>query len=402
MSLIYPGIALLARPDVPSSALTVARSGPATCINAVGCVVPVDVNTLRHDFHPVTGIYRGWLIEEARTNLIRQSADLQAAPWQTEAASVSANAATGPDGQTSADALIESTAASPHAVYQEGLIYVGGQTYTLSVFARSHGRGRLQLVLPSPAFGTVHSAIFDLTTGTIGPLEGTVTTRMEAFADDWYRCAVTATAATGATTSAHLRLRDSGGVSDYAGDGTSGVLLWGAQLEAGAFASSYIPTGTASETRTADAASLTLTSQTFTTRGGTLVAQGAVGAGATATLVSLHDGSSANRMALTLDAVATEAAFTVVSAGGTVADLSAAGVSGETEAACAAAFAADDFALSLNGAAVVPDTGGSVPAVTTLSVGAAADGTVGPRCWVRRIGLFPRRMDDALLRQLGS
>ena len=42
----------------------------------------------------------------------------------------------------------------------------------------------------------------------------------------------------------------------YTGDGTSGIFIWGAQLEAGAFATSYIPTTTGTLARSADVCSI--------------------------------------------------------------------------------------------------------------------------------------------------
>jgi hypothetical protein len=61
----------------------------------------------------------------------------------------------------------------------------------------------------------------------------------------------------------------------YTGDGYSGIYIWGAQLEAGAFATSYIPTTTAQVTRSADAASMTGTnfSSWYNEAGGTMYAE---------------------------------------------------------------------------------------------------------------------------------
>lgn len=401
MTLIYPTINLLARPTISPSGVVVSRGSVATRINAFGRVERVTADAIRHDFAPGTGQYRGWLIEDARTNLLPQSEALALAPWRTSAASVTTDATTAPDGQNTADTLTEDSSTAAHELYQEAVGYTAGQTYTLSAFAKSAGRERIQLIFPSTAFGIAHSAVFDVTVGTVTFTEGTVETAVTALPGGWFRCAVTATAATSTDTSAYLRLRDTSVSSGYTGDGGSGVHLWGLQLEAGAFASSYIPTETAAVTRAADRISLPLAGSIFNPAEGTLIVAGLCEAGTAATLADLSDGTGANRLTLALDAGAGDAAsFAVVSGGATVASLSRAGVIGADEARCAAAFAADDFALVLNGGSPSADTDGAVPSVSTLTIGGTGAGAIGPRCWVRQIGVFPRRMADADVQML--
>ena len=401
MSLILPTLHLMARPSVVPAAMAVARASAATRVDALGRVQTIAADSLRHDFDPETGAYRGWLVEESRTNRLLHSHDQTQAVWLTDGASSSLAGAIAPDGTSPTVMLTEDTSSDIHTLYQEGLSYTAGAAHTLSVFAKSNGRERLQLVLPSPAFGEVCSAVFDLTTAAVVFTEGTVTHQIERFADGWLRCQVSATATTGGTTSAHIRLRDSGGVSGYAGDGSSGVHLWGAQLEEGPSASSVIETSETTATRAADFLTLDLAGQVINPDEGTLMAAGLVEAGAAATLAALHDGTADTALSLGLDPVTGTAGFTVDSAGILVADLGQSGVSALTEATCAAAYAADDFALSLNALAAVTDSVGAVPnGLTTLAFGAGADGTVGPRCWIRRVAVFPRRIADSDLRRL--
>ncbi|MQX35471.1 phage head spike fiber domain-containing protein [Roseospira navarrensis] len=398
MPLIHPTVHLLAWPDLVPSALSVTRAAAATRVTAFGRIETVAAGTLRHDFDPATGVYRGWLLEAARTNHVLFSSAMTDALWQTAAATVAAGSATAPDGAGAADRVTEDSATAIHTLYQEDLAFSAGQSYTLSIFARSAGRERLQLVLPSTAFGAVQSAVFDLTTGTVGFVEGTASPAIEALPDGWYRCAITATATTTvALAPIHFRLRDTGGSSTYAGDGTSGVHVWGAQVEDGAGATSFIATGATAVTRPADQVSLALGADAVNPREGSLLVCGTVPDGQSAVLAEVSDGSTANRIAVAFDTSGGGGAdASVVTVGATVAALTQAGVSGGLESRCAVAYAADDFAQSVNGLAPATDTAGAVPSgLSTLTLGGGVGGAVGPRCWVRQVGLFPRRLPDA-------
>ncbi|MBB4266102.1 phage head spike fiber domain-containing protein [Roseospira visakhapatnamensis] len=244
--------AVLVRDGALGPAATFARASPARWTTAAGLLDTAAPETPRADHDPMTGAPRGVLIEPARTNHLLASDAMAGAPWQTLAASVAADTVAGPDGSTRAETLTESMATGIHTLYQSGLSYAAGQPHTLSVFAKTNGRERLQLVLPSTAFGVVCSAVFDLTTGAVVATEGPVSHGLVHWPGGWMRCAVTATSAAGGTSNAHVRLRTLGGSSAYAGDGVSGVHLWGAQLERGEDPSSPIATVGAPATRAAD------------------------------------------------------------------------------------------------------------------------------------------------------
>jgi len=402
MTLIYPTLHLLARPDVHPSVLTVTRATPATRVTALGRVESMPANALRHDFDPDTGAYLGWLVEEARTNQVAYSEAMTQAPWITDDATVTIGGTLGPDGVTAVATVTETATTAIHALFQDGVSFVAGQSYAFSVYARSAGRERLQLVLPSPAFGVVQSAVFDLTGGSVGAIEGAALPTVEILADGWYRCAITATATVTTPAPIHLRLRDAGATSTYAGDGARGVHLWGAQVEAGACPTSVIVTTTAPVTRAADRLRVTLSAAVFNPFQGTILARGRVPWGLAGPLVDLSDGTADARLTLTLDGDAGTGGFTVVDGGSIVAALTGAGVTGGSDARLVAAYAGNDFALAANGSAPVTDGTGTVPTVNTLTLGGTGAGTVGPRCWVRQVGLFPRRLSNLDLQSLSA
>ena len=75
--------------------------------------------------------------------------------------------------------------------------------------------------------------------------------------NNWYRCSGTITVNTGATTGIIISMADGAGATTYAGNGFDGIFIWGAQLEALPFSTSYIPTTSAQVTRAQDSALMT-------------------------------------------------------------------------------------------------------------------------------------------------
>ena len=147
--------------------------------------------------------------------------------------------------------IIPSTNNITHFMYQNGLTLTGPQTF--SVFAKSGGYNFIKMYMSG---STVCSANFNLSTGVIGTTGGSGfgSARIQNVGDGWYRCEVTITAnITSAQTSGGIYVTSvDGGVSPYseAGDGTSGVFLFGNQLESGTGSSTYIKTTNAARSFT--------------------------------------------------------------------------------------------------------------------------------------------------------
>lgn len=184
---------------------------------------------------------KGLLIEEQRTNLFQYSEEFDLAAWTTSRASVTANAVLAPDGTVTADKLVEDTTASNTHQIAETVSSLTAQPYTFSVFAKAGERDHIQLLLYTGAFGAnVARADFDLTNETSSTVAGTIdNSSITAVGNGWYRVLITVTATTTGSGIAIIYLADNGNVG-YTGDGSSGLYIWGAQLEAGSFATSYI------------------------------------------------------------------------------------------------------------------------------------------------------------------
>jgi hypothetical protein len=183
------------------------------------------------------------LLEKQSTNILLRSEEFNLT-WSIIRLSVTPNTTIGPDGNTTADSLIENTATATRVLRQP--VNTTVSSYTFSVYAKANTRN--WIYLSNPIFG---STWFDLSNGTIGFTPVGVTASITNVGDGWYRCAIGFTA-TNALNNFDIGLSTGNLISVYTGDGVSGVYVWGAQVELGAYATSYIPTTTASATRVAD------------------------------------------------------------------------------------------------------------------------------------------------------
>lgn len=306
------------------------------------------------------------LMEPTRTNLATYSQMFDNAIWTKDTSSVSGNVVVSPDGYTNSDALIENTASGLHRLTR-GFAYTSGTTYAISCFVKQgSGTRRFAIYLPPQAFGVSPVCVFNLQTGLITTNTGSVTTKIENYGNSWYRCIViaTATATASNSTSFALTNTDSATPPSYTGDGTSSMYIWGAQVEAGAYATSYIPCVGATVTRNIDTFAKTSATSLIGQTEGVLfldfVFNRQVDAG---DLISLSDGTTSNRVFLGVNTTNTLTGF-VANAGVTQANMSYT-ISLGNRYKCAIAYKANDFVLYVNGVQVGSDTSGSVPASLT-------------------------------------
>jgi len=202
---------------------------------------------------------KGLLVEDLRTNLLLQSQTLATAPWSPFQASITADATAAPDGTMTADKLVEDTTAATTHTHQQ-LVTLTASVQTFSIYAKAAERSQVLIFVPNTAFAdvTARSVFFNLTgSGSTFSLAGAgATASIEALANGWYRCILNVPATLAIAANIQYGLSVSG-ANNYTGDGTSGLFLWGAQVEAAATHSSYITTTTVTASRQPDTASLT-------------------------------------------------------------------------------------------------------------------------------------------------
>ncbi len=143
-----------------------------------------------------------------------------------------------PIGTNTADLIVEDSANTTHYVQQFGPTLSSGTTYTFSVYAKKGGRDWLHLLLPSGVF-TSGSAYFDLANGVLGSTSGGVTATISSVGNGWYRCSISKTATSSAGGNYAILMASANNTISYQGNGTSGVYLWGAQLNSGSTPNTY-------------------------------------------------------------------------------------------------------------------------------------------------------------------
>ena len=355
-------------------------------------------NVARFDHNPTTGESLGLLIEEQRTNLLTYSSEFDNAAWQKTRASITADTIVAPDGTlTGGKLVIDTTAAANHSIGQV-YSFTSGTTYTLTVYAKASEISQINLRFSSqfPAGNTG----FDLSAGTVTNY-GTVTaSAITPIGNDWYRCSFTQTASSSGTAQAQIFLSVAGIITIPTANGFDGVFLWGAQLEAGAFPTSYIGTTSAATTRSADAALMTGTnfSSWYNQGEGALYTE-AQGQGGT--YISIDNGTTSERNVLYF-ATSTQPRYFVSAGGATSCDITAGSIVANSYNKIVGAYSANDFGVCLNGAAVVSDTSGAVAAPIEMKLGRNVANTGYLNGHIRKLAYYPQRLSDANLQALTS
>lgn len=384
--------------------LTLTRASGGMRTNRNALLEWMGNNVPREDYDPITLAPRGLLLEGGRTNLLQRSQELDNAYWTKSRSTITADVAVAPDGTATADKLVEDTTPANTHLISRLSTASASTAYTWSFFVKAGEITEVAFQMWSNTGSNPgsYTANVDLAAGTIAQNSapggdwsgGSVGIR--ALRNGWFRVWSTVTVGAGLTNlNTNIILRKAGNNS-YDGDGTSGLYIWGAQLEVGAFPSSYIPTTTAAVARAADVCSIPVTDFPFNPAEGTILVDAISAPGGTEQwAVTLSDGGSQNFM--TLARRNTQAEFKVRSGNLDQVALNAGAWPTLTRWVLGAAYKADDFAYCANGGTVLTDTGGLVPAgMATLYVGSLNNGNQ-LYGHIRKLIYFPRRLSNAEL-----
>jgi hypothetical protein len=240
-------------PSDGSGDFTFARTGTATRVREDGLIETVTTTVPRLDW--LNSNCPNLLIEEDSTNLVPYSQDFS--QWTVSSTTVSASTIPAPTGEPTSYKLLAANADANHQLNSDTFSIVSG-AITGSLFVKKGNLNFIRLRF-NGSTSTVR-AWFDIQNGVVGTVDAGGQSSIENYGNGWYRCTITETGNTAATSSASLQifLNESDAQTTWAADGDEYAYIFGAQIEQKSASTSYIPNlSTGSTTRNADVCTTT-------------------------------------------------------------------------------------------------------------------------------------------------
>ena len=376
--------------------ITFTRSSVGTYVGRDGLIKTASENEPRFDHDPDTLESLGLLLEEPRTNIAEYGTIVgDSNGWYNRPAfNTSINNTISPDGTQNATLITNLNAESDPDLYSFEQYAIGSdKTLTHSIYVKSPDAFNVGREINFRGKRTV----------------GTASSWGQKFilTAEWQRITITHTYQAD-NTQGRAYIGSDPNTTDPAGAAT-GCLFWGLQVEAGSFATSFIPTSGSTVTRAVDQAyilgdnvplgsgvdeySIYVRGRLLTTTNYSGISRGLVGMGS----------STNNRIRIPHN----NAGFVEVYSGGSlVAQLSTSDI-GTTERQIALAVKKDDFAMSMDGGTVQTDTSGDIPSsIDTIGLGQssydAPPVTYPSTCYIRDFRIYPKRLNNAQLQLITS
>jgi hypothetical protein len=404
-------------------------------MDANGLIKTASADQARFDHRYVNGQVEslGLLVEEQRTNLLTYSEQFDNAAWVKVASTVGINSITAPDGTLTADKLTEDNTDNIHRLGQRYTKSASEITYTLSIFVKKAERRYFEFGMSTE--NSFVDAFFDMNTksflysapvifGTFVLVDyGSVN-----YPNDWVRVYVTATTDTLTYVDSFFGVYATDGSNTYQGDGTSGIYIWGAQLEEGYFPTSYIPTTTATATRSIDYARITGTnfSSWYNQTEGTISCEfdflGDNSVGGYPGVYYVDDGTNANCIGIWKyddknDVTSTYDTYAEAFVGGGTGEFKQYNLPGDfvtsnigvqitpnVFAKTAHAYKQNNIGFSANGSTASTDTSANIPTVNRLLIGNLrgypVDYSSPMSGHIRQLSYYPTRLSNTLLQNL--
>ena len=264
------------------------RASSATVVNKAGLIETVGSGEPRIDF---LGNTKGALkLEPQRSNLITYSEDFSNAYWSKLNTTINSNASTSPDGTTNAS-LIYPTTSGTDRLIEKVSSATTGQVWTSSFFVKASGFNWVLIYAPN-----LGVCWFNASTGIFGNVANGVIAKVLGQVNNFWRISLTGTLSS-SNAYFYAGVADLNGTTFATASGTNGISIYGAQLEQGSYATSYIPTSGSAVTRVADACNNGANEQVINSTEGVFYAEiSALADDGTFRILSLSSGSATNRI----------------------------------------------------------------------------------------------------------
>ena len=306
------------------------------------------------------------ILEPQRTNTINYSNDYT--QWSNTQFTINGNSVTSPEGITSGTKIVPSTSNSEKYLDKGGFVRTSGQYITHTVYAKASGYNFLYL---SNSASRLY-AVYDLQQGLViynnsnGTDFNNHSASIELFGNGWYKCELIGQAQSSFASyfriSCGITAINSSTQGLFQGDGTSGIEVYGSQVELNAsYSTSYIPTSGSSVTRNADACTDGGDASRFNDSEGVLFFEGStlVESGITR-VISISDGSTSNNIYFNFNQNSNSFNCQVLSSGSNQFNPSVT-MTKINNNKIALKYKENDFALWINGTEVATDTSGITP-----------------------------------------
>ncbi len=345
------------------------------------------------------------LLEPQRTNLVTHSEYALDSSWTTQLGTLTANAATSPEGVNNAVKFLETAAGGRHRSYTSHNTNAG--TYCVSVFMKDGNRGYGFLHWAMEGGDGRFSIIVDLSDGQVvdtmsfSGSEVIVDYGTEDYGNGWYRAYIVGTKATSNVSYVNFGLAssdndtNSSGTPSYTGDGTHYAYFYGMQTEAGSYPTSYIPTYGTSVTRSVDSCLATSVSDAIGQSSGTFFVDFITPDTDSYFINAISDGTNSNKVQIEYNTTANTIKGIVRVSNNTIVDITATGKVPNTRYKAAISYAENDFVLYVNGVKIGTDTSGSIPpSMSRIDIGTQV-GTFYGTGDVNQMVLFQTKLTDS-------
>lgn len=250
------------------------RASTATFINSSGLLASAASGNPRFEYDPVTLASRGLLIERSTPNLLLRSNAFNTSPWATNGYTHS----TGSTSPHSTESSQRMTVTGSGTLGNIQTVTVASTSVTFSVWWKNGNWSGFTGSAPREIGIRNNTTATTLlrfridnptTTPTAGYITGSSGVSFQNYGNGWYR--IIATVTSGISSGNSIGIYIGGLLGSFVGSGEYAD-WYGAQVESGSGASSYIPTGSSQVTRASETAYIPLTNFGFSTAAGTFLA----------------------------------------------------------------------------------------------------------------------------------